>query len=190
MASASVYLNEPASGHWSQVEPAKRGVKGVLTPSRLGATDPSNSENLNDDGGVFVCECVNACVHACARACACVRVCACMCACVCVCVCARVCARARGRGRVRVRVRVIIIHLLLLLLRCSAGSFSRSEVSSYLDLPPWIVKTFIVLIFLVIQLAKEMVFHQIGRVEVPDPWKDQNIKDVIFGTNTHILGRR
>ena len=86
------------------MEPAKRGVKGVLTPSRLGATDPSNSENLNDDGGVFVCECVNACVHACARACACVRVCACGRACV--------CARARGRARGRVRVRVIIIHLL------------------------------------------------------------------------------
>ena len=70
------------------MEPAKRGVKVVLTPSRLGAADPSNSENLNDDGGVFVCEYVNACVHACARACVCVRVCACVRACACACVCA------------------------------------------------------------------------------------------------------
>ena len=32
--------------------------KGALTPSRLGATDPSNSDNLNGDGGVCACACV------------------------------------------------------------------------------------------------------------------------------------
>ena len=40
--------------------------KGALTPSRLGATDPSN---LNGDGGVCVCVRARVCV----RACACVR---------------------------------------------------------------------------------------------------------------------
>ena len=30
--------------------------KGALTPSRMGATDPSNSNNLNDDD--VVCACV------------------------------------------------------------------------------------------------------------------------------------
>ena len=38
--------------------------------------------------------------------------------------------------------------------------------------------------FLVIQLAKEMVFDQIGRIEAPDPWKDQNIKDILGYINT------
>ena len=52
--------------------------KEALTPSWLGATDPSNSDNLNGDGGgrgfacarvcVYVCACVRACVHACVRA--------------------------------------------------------------------------------------------------------------------------
>ena len=70
---------------------------------------------------------------------------------------------------------------------CWAGLFSRSEVLSYLYPPPF-VQTFIVLIFLVIQLAKEMLFNQICRIEVADPWKDLNIKDVIWGrpTNTQI----
>ena len=38
-------------------EPAKRGV----TLSLLGATDTSNSDHLNGDGGVCVCACVHAC---------------------------------------------------------------------------------------------------------------------------------
>ena len=43
------------------------------------------------------------------------------------------------------------------------------------------------IIFLpVFQLAKESVFYQIGRIKAPDPWNDQNIKDVIWGTYTQI----
>ena len=60
----------------------------MLTASRMGASDPSNSDNLNGDGGVGLC--MRACVHVCM--CACVHV--CMCACVhvlYVCVCVRVC---------------------------------------------------------------------------------------------------
>ena len=30
-----------------------------------------------------------------------------------------------------------------------------------------------------------MVFDQIGRIKAPDPWNDQNIKDVIWGTYIH-----
>ena len=41
----------------------KRGVSSVM----VGRPDPSNSDNLNGDGGGWVC--------ACARVCACVRVC-------------------------------------------------------------------------------------------------------------------
>ena len=29
-------------------------------------------------------------------------------------------------------------------------------------------------------MAKEMVFDRIGRIKAPVPWKDQNIKDVIW----------
>ena len=35
-------------------------------------------------------------------------------------------------------------------------------------------------------MAKEMVFDRIGRIKASDPWKDQNIKDVIWGTYTQI----
>ena len=63
-------------------------------PSRLGATDPSNSDILNDgDGGVWVCGicgCVQAFVRVRAHARACVR--ACIRSCVHVCVRACVCA--------------------------------------------------------------------------------------------------
>ena len=34
----------------------------ALTPSRLGATDPSNNDNLNGDGGVCVCMRARVCV--------------------------------------------------------------------------------------------------------------------------------
>ena len=77
VASACVYLNDPATVHGCQWNRRK----GALTSSGLGATDASN---LNEDGGVCVCVCV--CVY-----------------CVCVCVC--VCARARVLARVCVYVR-------------------------------------------------------------------------------------
>ena len=34
------------------------------------------------------------------------------------------------------------------------------------------------------KLAKEMVLDRIGRIETPDPWKDQNIKVAIW-VHTH-----
>ena len=51
----------------------------MITASRMGASDPSNSHNLNGDGGVGLCMC--ACVYMC-----CMYVCVCVCACVCACV--------------------------------------------------------------------------------------------------------
>ena len=54
----------------------------MLTASRMGASDPSNSDNMNGDSGVGVCMCVCVCVRACVRACVCVCVCVCACACV------------------------------------------------------------------------------------------------------------
>ena len=39
--------------------------KRVVTPSRLGATDPSNSDNLNGDGSARVCMCVYARAYVC-----------------------------------------------------------------------------------------------------------------------------
>ena len=51
-----------------------------------------------------------------------------------------------------------------------AGSFSRSEVLSYLYLPSSF-KLFLSLFLLVIQLAKEIVLDLIGRIKAPDPWK-------------------
>ena len=57
IARASVYLNEPATGRdWSP--DTRRKV--ALTASQLGASDPSNSDNLNGDGGV--CAFARACV--------------------------------------------------------------------------------------------------------------------------------
>ena len=56
VASASVYLNDPVTGHECQ----RDRRKGVLTSSRLGGTDASN---LNGDGSV----CVRAHVRACER---------------------------------------------------------------------------------------------------------------------------
>ena len=69
--------------------------KGALTPSRLGATDPSNSDNLNGDGGVCVCACVRVCVCACVRVCvlACVRACVRACLLACLRACVRACVR-------------------------------------------------------------------------------------------------
>ena len=49
VARASVYLNEPATGH--NGSPATRR-KEALTASRLRASDPSNIDKLNGDGGV------------------------------------------------------------------------------------------------------------------------------------------
>ena len=91
-------------------------------PSRLGATDPSNIDNLSDmcvwvcarvraDACARVCvrscarSCVRACVRSCVRACMCAFMCACVRACVraCVCVCVRVCVRACVHGRAGVR---------------------------------------------------------------------------------------
>ena len=54
--------------------------------------------------------------------------------------------------------------------RLWAGSFSRSEVLSYLYLPSSF-KLFLSLFLLVIQLAKEIVLDLIGRIKAPDPWK-------------------
>ena len=71
-ASASVVFQWPVTSHCRQ----RSGL------SLLGATDPSNSDNLNDgDGGVCVCTRV---LGVRAHACACVRACvrACVCACV------------------------------------------------------------------------------------------------------------
>ena len=48
----------------------------MLTASRMGASGPSNSDNLNGDGGVGLC--MRACVHMCCMyVCVCVRVCVC-----------------------------------------------------------------------------------------------------------------
>ena len=68
-----------------------------LTPKRLGATDPSNSDNLNGEGGV--------CVRARIRMCVCVCVCVYACACVRVRVRVRVCVCVRTRVRVHMRER-------------------------------------------------------------------------------------
>ena len=35
-------------------------------------------------------------------------------------------------------------------------------------------------------IGKGKSFYQIGRIKAPDPWNDQNIKDVIWGTYTQI----
>ena len=76
-ASASVVFQWPVTSHCRQ----RSG------PSLLGATDPSNSDNLNDgDGGVCVCVCVHAFSRVRTHACACVR--------ACVCACVRACVRA------------------------------------------------------------------------------------------------
>ena len=56
VAHATVYFNKTAIGHWSPAEPAKRGFKST---SWMGATGPSNSDNLNGDGSV----CVRACIQ-------------------------------------------------------------------------------------------------------------------------------
>ena len=47
----------------------------------------------------------------------------------------------------------------------------QSEVLSYLYLPSSF-KLFLSLVRLVIQLAKERVLDQIGRIKAPDPWTD------------------
>ena len=60
--------------------------------------------------------------------------------------------------------------VLLVELMVWAGSFSRSEVLSYLYLPSSF-KLFLSLFLLVIQLAKEIVLDLIGRIKAPDPWK-------------------
>ena len=65
VASACVYLNDPATDHEGQ----RNRRKGALTLSRFGATDASN---LNGDSGVCVlvraCMRVWACVRECVRA--------------------------------------------------------------------------------------------------------------------------
>ena len=60
-------------------------------------------------------------------------------------------------------------------LRCRATS--TSIVCSHFSCPYFLP---------VFQLAKASVFHHIGRIKAPDPWNDQNIKDVIWGTYTQI----
>ena len=57
VAGACVYLNDPATAHECQ----RNRQKGALTPSPLGATDPSNQ---NGDGGVCTCVCTH---RACTR---------------------------------------------------------------------------------------------------------------------------
>ena len=49
-----------ASVYWNKAQPPaidrqRNRWKGVLTPSQLGAIDPSYSDNLNGDGGVCAC---------------------------------------------------------------------------------------------------------------------------------------
>ncbi len=68
---------------------------------------------------------------------------------------------------------------LVVLNRCWADSFSRSEVLSYLYIPISF-QFFLSLCLLVIQLKKEMIFDQIGRIKTADPWNDQYLKDVIL----------
>ena len=65
---AIIYLNEPAKGHCS---PAT-SRKWALTASRLHASDPSNSDNTNGDGGVCVCVGVRLCDSVIVHVCACV----------------------------------------------------------------------------------------------------------------------
>ena len=77
--------------------------KEALSPSRLGATDPSNSDNLNGDGGVCVY------VRSCARVCVCVR--ACM----------RACVRASVREYVRACVRACLVCLQYTIIIFDAG---------------------------------------------------------------------
>ena len=55
--------------------------------------------------------------------------------------------------------------------RCWAGSFSRSEVLSYLYLPSSF-QTVLVLIFSSHPIGKGMVFDRLGRIEALDPWND------------------
>ena len=60
----TVYLNEAAAIHrqWNR---RKGGINFVM----VGHTDPSNSDNLNDDGlWAGVCECACVCVRACVHA--------------------------------------------------------------------------------------------------------------------------
>ena len=52
---------------WMKQRPAidsqRNRRKRSLTPSRSGATDPSNSDNMNGDGGVCLCVCARACAR-------------------------------------------------------------------------------------------------------------------------------
>ena len=68
-----------------------------------------------------------------------------------------------------------------------AGSFSWSEVLSYLYLPS-LFTLFLSLFFFPSSnwQRKVLFFYQIGKIKAPDPWNDQNIKDVIWGTYTQI----
>ena len=79
-------LHSPLANYMSQflLDRLGRCIKlFVSTETPSGVTDPSNSDNLNGDGGVWVCACAR--VGACARVCACVRVCVFVCVCVCAC---------------------------------------------------------------------------------------------------------
>ena len=75
VASASVYLNDPAIGHWSPAELAKRAVNyATVGPHRpIEQRQPERRRRC-------VCVCVRVCV--CARACVRARVRACVCVCV------------------------------------------------------------------------------------------------------------
>ena len=54
---------------WMNQRPASACRKGAITASRLGASFPSNSDNLIDDGGVCARACMRTCMHASVRAC-------------------------------------------------------------------------------------------------------------------------
>ena len=75
VASACVSLNDPATGHECQWNRRK----GALTPSCLGATDPSN---LNGDDSLCMRASKFTCSRLCARVCACAFVHACMSVCL------------------------------------------------------------------------------------------------------------
>ena len=61
--------SRPRDFIWMKQRPAidrqRNRRKGALTLSWLGATDPSNNDNLNGDGGVRACMSAHACVCAC-----------------------------------------------------------------------------------------------------------------------------
>ena len=59
----TVYFNEAATAIHRQWNRRKGGVNFVM----VGRTDPSNIDNLNGDGGVWVSVCARVCVRACVR---------------------------------------------------------------------------------------------------------------------------